>query len=571
MKGSCVDVIVLIPLDRLFTYKTDIKTRIGSVVNIPFGNNNEVIKGIVISKKYRSKLKFPYKKIISIESYNGILSDKQIKLLLWASEYYLVSLPKLFNSIFSKNILNLKIKEFIEIPTVNQKLNANINLVVDHSRDIIKNIFKDINPPQNQNLILSPNVFQTQFSYRTLSKKIKNIYIYDAKTSTKEKLAIWEKILMNEEIVVIGSKAAVFLPFQNLSKIFVMYEHNFLYKETERVLRYNSRDCAIFLSRLHKCDINLISDSPSIESMYNTKKKKFKFYDKSKKLKLSTDLDKITIYNKLEKKIKKELDGIISNEILEKIIRNFNEKNKTIIFTPYSDDVDIIKNNLDGLNKKLKIFSLSKHNNISRNQLDEFYDQINHYDLIIGNYSVIDSLESFKYNLLILIDPDKISSVANYKSNEIYFQLIFKVIKKVNYDKDKKLIIQLMNSNSEKLRDNIRNDYYHIISKEMEERKIFGYSPYKRLISLEVNSNNKENFENKGKNLYKELSKKLNFCVSTDVGLVNRNNSYIYKIYLKLDRVKNLSKNKKVIFEEIKKINKRKEFYNNLITIDVDP
>ena len=105
----------------------------------------------------------------------------------------------------------------------------------------------------------------------------------------------------------------------------------------------------------------------------------------------------------------------------------------------------------------------------------------------------------------------------------------------------------------------------------MEERKIFGYSPYKRLISLEVHSNNKENFENKGKNLYEELSKKLNFCVSTDVGLVNRNNSYIYKIYLKLDRVKNLSKNKKVIFEEIQKINKRKEFYNNLITIDVDP
>ena len=105
----------------------------------------------------------------------------------------------------------------------------------------------------------------------------------------------------------------------------------------------------------------------------------------------------------------------------------------------------------------------------------------------------------------------------------------------------------------------------------MKERKIFGYSPYKRLISLEMHSNNKENFENKGKILFEELSKKLNFCVSTDVGLVNRNNSYVYKIYLKLDRVKNLSKNKKIIFEEIKKINKRKEFYNNLITIDVDP
>ena len=43
------------------------------------------------------------------------------------------------------------------------------------------------------------------------------------------------------------------------------------------------------------------------------------------------------------------------------------------------------------------------------------------------------------------------------------------------------------------------------------KEKIFGYSPYKRLISLEMHSNNKENFENKGKILFEELSKKLNF------------------------------------------------------------
>ena len=43
----------------------------------------------------------------------------------------------------------------------------------------------------------------------------------------------------------------------------------------------------------------------------------------------------------------------------------------------------------------------------------------------------------------------------------------------------RKLILQLMNSNSEKLRDNIRNDYYHIISEEMKERKDFWLLTYK--------------------------------------------------------------------------------------------
>ena len=51
----------------------------------------------------------------------------------------------------------------------------------------------------------------------------------------------------------------------------------------------------------------------------------------------------------------------------------------------------------------------------------------------------------------------------------------------------------------------------------------------------------------------------------------NVHKKIIYKIYLKLDRVRNLRKNKKIIFEEIIKVNRMKKFNNNLITIDVDP
>ena len=54
---------------------------------------------------------------------------------------------------------------------------------------------------------------------------------------------------------------------------------------------------------------------------------------------------------------------------------------------------------------------------------------INKNNIIIGNHSVIDSLETFRYNLLVLINPDKIFSNTNYKSNEIYFQILFKTFK----------------------------------------------------------------------------------------------------------------------------------------------
>jgi primosomal protein N' len=285
------------------------------------------------------------------------------------------------------------------------------------------------------------------------------MYIYDSKTIPSDKIKIWKSILKNEKIIILGSKSAVFLPFIDLKKIYVIYEHNYLYKETDKVLRFNARDCAVVLSNIHMCDIDLISDSPSLESMYNTKKNKFKFYDKSKKLKLKTDLKRISIFNRLENKLKNKIDGIISLNILDRIKTNFEKNQKSIVFTPYSSDIEEIQNSLTRSNSNYKILSISNTSTITRNQIEKFFKEINQYDIIIGNYSVIDGLDQFNYNLLILIDPDKISSISNYRSNEIYFQLIFKVIKKVKYD-DKEAIIQLFKSDSSELKDIIRDDYF---------------------------------------------------------------------------------------------------------------
>ena len=105
MKDFYIDVLIIVPLDNLFTYKTSYKIKIGSIINVPFGNNNEIVKGIVISKPYLPKEKFIVKDVISVENYESILSLKQIEFLKWASKYYLVSLPKIFNSIFSKKYL----------------------------------------------------------------------------------------------------------------------------------------------------------------------------------------------------------------------------------------------------------------------------------------------------------------------------------------------------------------------------------------------------------------------------------------------------------------------------------
>jgi len=570
---SFLDVIINLPLDSLYTYKTNLKTKIGSVVKVPFGNNNEIIDAVVISTPYITKKNYFIKKIVSVKSYEGLFSINQIQLLLWASEYYLVSLPKILNSLFSKKIFNLKNLEK-KNKIINSKIvnnTNNINLLIRYNKDLNKHITDNVEVNKDsiaQHLILTPNSYQCQEVYNKLSKKIKKItYIYDSKTTPKDKLEIWRRVINNKNIVIIGIKSAVFLPFSKLKKIIVINEHDFLYKETDRVIRYNARDCAIMLSKINKCEIDLISDSPSIESMYNCKKGKFILHDKMKKLNLKSELSKISIVNKTNKKIK----GLLTEEVINQIKKSLTKDEKIIIYTPYSKDIEPIESFVNSYFKNIRLISSANSSSMSRNQLIKFYLDINKNNIIIGNHSVIDSLETFNYNLLILINPDKIFSNTNYKSNEIYFQILFKLFKKVKNEKNKKLLIQLSNSDYGSLNDNIRLNYDEIIKKEMVERKVFDYPPFKRLICLELNGKNISELESKGKKLNEEVTKKFKFCVVSDIGLVKNKRKIIYKIFLKLDRIKNLKRNKKTIYEEVRKIKSRKSFHKYLLTIDIDP
>ena len=568
-----VDVIINLPLDSLYTYKTNYKIKLGSIVKVPFGNNNEIVEGIVISNPYITKRNYYIKKIISVKNFNGPFSENQIKFLLWTSEYYLVSLPKILNSIFSKKVFDIsKSDKSKKVSfTKNLSISNDIKLIIKYSKDIKKHITDNVETNRknlSQYLILTPNIYQCQGVYNELSKKIKEkCFIYDSKTTLNDKLKIWKRVIENKSIIIIGIKSAVFLPFTNLRKIIVVNEQDYLYKETDRVIRYNARDCAIMLSKINKCDVDLITDSPSIDSIYNYQNGKFSFHDKMKKLRLKTDLNKISIVNRTNKK----LFGLLTEEVTHQIKKSINNKEKIIIYTPYSKDIEPINSFIVSKIKNTKSVSSAKSSSITRNQLIKFYEGINENNIIIGNHSIIDSLEKFNYNLLILINPDKIFSNINYKSNEIYFQILFKLLKKVKYEKNKKLLIQLSNSDYDNLNDIIRLDYHDIVKKEMIERKVFDYPPYKRLICIELIGNNLNQLEKKGEKLSKEIEKKFVFCKVSDIGTVKNKKRLIYKIFLKLDRVKNLKRNKKMIYEEVKKIKSRKSFNNYLLTIDIDP
>lgn len=97
--------------------------------------------------------------------------------------------------------------------------------------------------------------------YKIVSRQFLKEYIGDS-SSAEEKTP-------NDAVIVLGTRSALFLPYENLGLVIADEEHDSSYKQTEPAPRYHARDAAIMLAKIHEANILLGSATPSLESEYN--------------------------------------------------------------------------------------------------------------------------------------------------------------------------------------------------------------------------------------------------------------------------------------------------------------
>ena len=92
--------------------------------------------------------------------------------------------------------------------------------------------------------------------------------------SQGERFDAWRKIRAGEIDLCIGTRSAVFAPFQKLGMLVLDEEHEHTYK-SEQSPRYHARDIARFRCNYHKSLMLLASATPSVESYYKAKQGKY--------------------------------------------------------------------------------------------------------------------------------------------------------------------------------------------------------------------------------------------------------------------------------------------------------
>ena len=126
-----------------------------------------------------------------------------------------------------------------------------------------------------QVLYLLPEIALTTQMINRLRKYFGDkIGIYHSKFSPNERVEVWNAVLKNKlhkYDVLLGARSAVFLPFDNLGLIIVDEEHETSFKQHDPAPRYNARDTAYVLAKMHGAKVLLGSATPSIETMYSAK------------------------------------------------------------------------------------------------------------------------------------------------------------------------------------------------------------------------------------------------------------------------------------------------------------
>ena len=148
-------------------------------------------------------------------------------------------------------------------------------------------------------------------------------YVYHSSIKQSERNEIWNQVILNKPLLLIGTRSSLFLPFKNLGIIIVDEEHDQSYKQ-EKKLILNSRDFAVVRAKNSNCPIILSSATPSIETIHNCQKKKFEEIKIKKRIN-NIPLPTIKVVDMRNEK------NLISNQLISEI--RLNLKNPSVFLT----------------------------------------------------------------------------------------------------------------------------------------------------------------------------------------------------------------------------------------------
>jgi len=418
-------------------------------------------------------------------------------------------------------------------------------------------------------ILLVPEIALTSQTIERLRSRFQQkIAVLHHRRSLGERSAAWDLLLKNEAQIVVGARSAIFAPAKNVGLIIVDEEHDSSYKQSDEAPCYQGRDVAVMRAHLEKAVVVLGSATPSLESYTNAKRGKYVLSTLQSRA-TSATLPKVQIVDMLAAYDKAGGFTHFSEELIEAMRRRLEAGEQTLLFLnrrgyrrqqfcancrqtlkcphcdlalpfhlssnllschlclfempppnecPYCQSreslefkgfgTEHVERALHALFPSVRTLRMDKDTTKHKNSHEELFMQFRSHkaDVLIGTQMIAKGFHFPSATLVGVLNADASLHIPDFRSGEKVFQLLTQVAGRAGRaELPGEVIIQSYLPEHPILAFAAEQDYLSFYNSEIEERKLFGYPPFCRLIKVIFAGKNAKETENAAEKTLKEV------------------------------------------------------------------
>ena len=461
------------------------------------------------------------------------------------------------------------------------------------------------------------------------------LVVYHSKITDNKRVEVWNDMMDNPSPrIILGARSAVFLPFSDLGLVIVDEEHESSYKQQDPAPRYHARNAAIVLARMQGAKTLLGSATPSLESFYNAQSGKYGLVRLDKRYE-EMELPEIIPVNVKELRRKKKMKSLFSPPLIEKMNICLEQQQQILLFHNRRGFSPIISCSACDWTPKCNYCDVSlsyhkQHKKLSCHYCGRTYrvpkvcpecgsEELNPFgygtekvedevrkvfpdatvarldsdttkskkamgniltafekgeiQILIGTQMVSKGLDFSNLTLAAILNADLLMSYPDFRSHEKAFQLMMQVAGRTGRRNRKgEVILQTSHPEHPLIQAVLRHDYEEMYRIEMEERALFKYPPFFRLIEIRIKGKKEEVVKSGAQTLANLLEEKLGTrVIGPDKPVVGKiQNFYFRKILLKIELNASLQVLHEILTESQQQLLSEPEFRYLVIQYNVD-
>jgi primosomal protein N' (replication factor Y) len=487
-----------------------------------------------------------------------------------------------------------------------------------------------------QVLYMLPEIALTTQIIERLQKHFgASIGVFHSRLTPATRREVWRKVSDGTLLAVLGVRSSLFLPFRDLGLIIVDEEHDSSYKQYDPSPRYHARDAAMMLSRIHGGRTLLGSATPSLESYHNASAGRYGFVELMTRFG-EVMMPEMIVADTRSFGKKSKMTSHFTPRLLEAIEEAMGKEEQVILFqnrrgfSPYlmcpdcgwvpgctncsvsytyhksigrmvchycgrsmklpaacpecgSEALTTKGFGTEKIEEEIRLLfpsarvarmdqDTTRRRSASSDILSEFAAGAT--DILIGTQMISKGLDFERLTVVGILDADNMMHFPDFRAFERSFQLMEQVSGRAGRRTRRgKVIIQTADPANIILRQVLKHDYKAMCSSQLEERSLFGYPPFTKIIRLSVRHRDLEELNESAARLADSLRKQLgSHVLGPEFPVIMQVQKwYIKTIMIKIDSSLSPSRVKEVIRREMEREMKLTRKGLLRIHADVDP